>query len=149
MPVTLWTVTLRGLVMGEGTDYPVTAPGIGGLGIPPARTADTQRGFWSGDVGGDDVLEKRVLTIPVAVLGDTFPDFWANWLAFKAAWVPSAVDIPLVIDFGEGGIALTYNGRPRMVDATPDFMGSFAAPCLCMFECLNPFAVGEAVDTAF
>jgi hypothetical protein len=148
MAATLWTVTLRGLVMGEGTDYPITQPGITGLGIPSARTADTQRGMWSGDVGGDDVLEKRVLTIPVAVFGDTFPDFWTNFLAFKAAWVSSAVDIPIVINFG-GEASLTYNGRPRMAEAAPDFMGSNTATCLCIFECLNPFAVGEPVDTAF
>lgn len=143
-----WTVTLRGLVMGDGTSYAITAPGITGLGIPRTRTADTERGFWSGDVGGDDVYEKRVLTIPVAVLGDDLAGTWALFLALKAAWAASPVDIPLAIDLE--GTTITYNGRPRgMPDPDVAYLSEGAISCLCTFEALNPFALGEPIDTSF
>ncbi len=141
-----WTVTIRGLTIGDGTDYPLTQPGITGLGVPQTRTADQERGIYSGDVGGDDVLQKRVLTIPCGVNADTADEAWPLFEVLKTAWAPSYADLPLVISFA--GTALTYNGRPRGLDADMAFLGNGFIAVLLTFEALTPFAVGEAVDVA-
>jgi hypothetical protein len=139
-----WTATIRGLTVGDGTDYPLVQPGITGLGVPSTRTADQERGHLSGDVGGDDVLQKRVLTIPVGIDADTASAAWTLFVALKTAWAPSYEDIPLVLAIADTSI--TYNGRPRGLDADLVWLGKGWVSALCVFEALNPFAVGEAVD---
>lgn len=139
-----WTATLRGVTVGDGTDYPITQPGITGLGIPNTRTSDQPRGHLSGDFGGDDVLEKRTLTIPVGINADTQGEAWTLLTALKTAWGPSLLDIPLVLNIA--GSTLTYQGRPRGFDLQAPYLGQGWADVLLTFEALNPFAAGETVD---
>lgn len=141
-----WTVTIRGLTIGDGTSYPLTQPGITGLGVPQTRTSDQERGIYSGDVGGDDVSQKRVLLIPCGVDADTAAAAWTLFAALKTAWAPSYTDLPLVVSFA--GTTLTYNGRPRGLDADLAYLGGGWVSALLTFEALTPFAVGEAVDVA-
>lgn len=139
-----WTVTVRGLTVGDGTDYPLVQPGMTGLGVPATRTADQERGHLSGDVGGDDVLQKRVLTIPVGIDAVTASAAWTLLVALKTAWAPSYEDIPLVLAIAD--TSLTYQGRPRGLDADLVYLGQGWASCLLVFECLNPYAEGEDED---
>jgi hypothetical protein len=141
-----WTATIRGLTIGEGTSYPFTQPGITGLGVPATRTADQERGHLSGDVGGDDVMGKRVLTIPLICSAADGTAAWTLLVALKTAWAPSYTDIPFAITFA--GVTLTYNGRPRGMDTEMGFLGSGVVPCLLTFEALSPFAIGEPIDVA-
>lgn len=141
-----WTATLRALTIGDGTDYPILQPGVSGLGLPAARTADQPRGHLSGDVGGDDVLEKRVLTIPVGVNKDTAELAMAALNALKTAWAPSYSDLPLVLTVA--GVSLTYQGRPRGFEIDVAFLGAGFVSVMLRFEALNPFAAGEPVDVA-
>lgn len=141
-----WTATLRGVTVGDGTDYPITQPGITGLGIPNTRTSDQPRGHLSGDFGGDDVLEKRVLTIPVGINAETQGEAWTLLTALKTAWTPGPLDVPLVLNIA--GSTLTYQGRSRGLDLQAPWMGQGWADVLLTFEALDPFAEGETVDVA-
>ena len=138
----LWTVTLRGLTIGDGTDYPLTEPGPTGLGVPTPRIADQERGGLDGHVGGYDVLPRRVITIPVGVNATDDLEAWTLYDALKLAWKPSQEDIPLVLSFA--GATLTYMGRPRGLEPELSYVGQGWVSALCHFEALHPYAVGEA-----
>lgn len=116
-----WSVTLRGLTIGTGTSYEFESPGVAGLGNPPVRAADQQRGHLSGDAGGDDVFEKRVITIPVVVLADTDTACRVLLRALQTAWRPSPINLDLTVSIA--GESLTYQGRPRGCDADLEFLG--------------------------
>jgi len=141
-----WTATIRTLTIGDGTDYPILQPGISGLGLPAVRAADQPRGHLSGDVGGDDVFEKRTLTIPVGINKDTAELAMAALAALKAAWAPASADIPLVLTVA--GTSFTYQGRPRGFETDVSFLGAGFISVLLTFEALNPFAAGDPVDVA-
>jgi phage-related protein len=108
------------------------------------RTSDQRRGHLSGDFGGDDVLEKRVLTIPVGINSTTASGAWTLLNALKTAWGPSLLDIPLALSFAE--TTITYQGRPRGMDIVPSTLSQGWIDVLLTFEALNPFAAGETVD---
>lgn len=138
-----WSVTLRGVTIQTTTAYEFEAGGITGLGNPSVRTADQERGQLHGDVGGDDVFEKRVITIPALVLGDTPEDCMTKLTALKVAWAPSYTDIPLTVSVA--GASLTFNGRPRGCDADLSFLGTGSvARVFLTFEALVPYAVGSS-----
>lgn len=142
--MTAWTATIRGLTIGSSS-YPITEPGISGLGVPEIRAVDQPRGHLSGDVGGDDVLSKRVITIPTGCNAADAAAAWTLLTALKTAWAPSYVDIPLVLSFA--GVSLTYNGRPRGLEADLADLSRGWVAVLLTFEALNPFAEGEPVDS--
>lgn len=143
-----WTATLRGLTLGTSTAYEFEAPGITGLGNPPTRTADQPRGHLSGDVGGDDVLEKRVITIPIAILGDEADggvDCRTKLRALQTAWRPSSTNIDLVLAIA--GESVTYQGRPRGCEADVELLGKGVCRVLLTFEALVPYAQGSSEST--
>lgn len=148
-----WTATLRGLTLGATTGYKITEPGIAGMGVPQARTADQERGGLDGDVGGYDVLPKRTITIPVGVDGGSTGNAdtdsaaaWTLFVALKTAWKPSQANIELSMAFA--GVTLVYLGRPRGVDADLVYLGKGWVSCLLTFDALLPYAVGEAETVA-
>lgn len=147
-------VTLRGLMLGDVTDYPFAARWIAGLGVPAARTFDQPRGHLSGDVGGDDVLPKRVITLSGAVDGTekAVEDgttkqeaAFALLEALRTAWCPSYQDIALLVEIGDYW-ERTYYGRPRGVDADMERACDGIIRYLLTFEALRPYAEGETVD---
>ena len=143
-----WSATLRALTIGTGTDYEFESPGITGLGNPPTRTADQPRGHLSGDVGGDDVLEKRVITIPVAILGsetDGGVDCRTKLRTLQTAWRPSSTNIDLALSIA--GQSFTYSGRPRGCEADTELLGKGVCRVLLTFEALTPYAQGSSEST--
>lgn len=150
------TVTLRGLEIGDGTYYPFAKAWIDGLGIPAPRTFDQPRGALAGDVGGDDVPQKRVITISIGLQGDEMAADAADGTTpleaamqlfddLKTAWVTSTVNVPLVVQMGNYW-ARTYMGRPRGVDEDLSESCSGVIRCLLTFEALEVYAEGETVD---
>lgn len=144
-----WQGNLRSLTFGEGEEWEVSEPGISGLGIPVPRTRDAERGDRDGDVGGDDVLPRRILSIPLV---GTFESPSAAWTAFetdlKVAWAESIVDLPL--DLRLPGMPTTgrrYFGRPRGIDGDLSRLKSSTVRALCTFEALDPFAYGDEETT--
>lgn len=141
-----WTIGIRSLTMGAGTDYPLIEPGVTGLGIPSIRANDQERGHLSGNVGGDDVLDRRVITIAVGINKTTASAAWTALTTLKTNWAPSYVDLALT--FTMAGVTLVYYGRPRGLDADVLYMEQGWIPAQLTFEALVPFATGEAVDAA-
>lgn len=139
-----WTATLRALTVGDGTDYPILQPGITGLGLPAVRTADQPRGHLSGDVGGDDVYDKRTLTIPVGIDATTAELAFDLLEDLKVAWAYSQVDLDLTLALA--GVTRVYSGRPRGCEADLASLGQGWVNVLLTFDCLNPFAEGDPVD---
>lgn len=149
-------ITLRGLEIGDGTYYPFAEDWVDGLGVPQMRTADQPRGALAGQVGGDDVVDKRVLRISIGLQGNEraadLADGTTNQQsamelldALKTAWAPSQVDVDLLVEMGTYW-ARTFRGRPRGVDEDMKRSCDGIIRCLCTFEALNPYATGEAVD---
>lgn len=143
-----WSATLRSLTIGTATSYEFEAPGPSGLGNPPTRTADQPRGHLSGDAGGDDVLEKRVIQIPIVVLGSTSDggdDCRTKLRTLQTAWRPSTVDIELSMTIA--GQTFVYDGRPRGCEADLEFLGAGTCRVLLTFEALTPYAQGSSEST--
>lgn len=149
-------VTLRGLELGDGTYYPFAAQWIDGLGIPPARTFDQPRGALAGDVGGDDVPQKRIITISIGLQGNEMAADAADGTTpleaamqlfddLKTAWRTSTVNIPLTVTMGTYWERV-YQGRPRHVDDDMSRACDGVIRALLTFECLEVYAEGETVD---
>lgn len=146
MPISSdWQGNLRDLTFGAFSDWQIDAPGISGLGIPTARTRDAERGSNAGDVGGDDVLPKRVLYVPLV---GVFADPGAAWNAFetelKTAWAESIVDE--VLDLRLPGMPTTgrrFYGRARGLEEDLEDLKSSTIRALCTFEALDPYGYGD------
>lgn len=140
-----WQGNLRALTFGAGAAWEIDEPGISGLGIPTARTRDAERGDRHGDVGGDDVLPRRILNVPLVA---TFANPGAAWIAFeedlKLAWAEGIVDE--VLDLRLPGMPETgrrFYGRARGLSEDLSMLRSSTVRALCTFEALDPLAYGE------
>lgn len=148
MPISAdWQGNLRSLTFGAGTDWQIDEPGISGLGIPVARTRDAERGDRDGDVGGDDVLPRRILNVPLV---GTFASPDAAWTAFetglKVAWAESIVDETLDLRLpGMPSTGRRFYGRARGLAEDLSRLKSSTVRALCTFEALDPFAYAEEV----
>lgn len=127
----------------DGGDYTFEGP-IGGLGTPEARTVDSERGDRDGDVGGADVLQRRTLTIPVAITEDDPDDAWTLLDDLKAAFRVTAADQELTLTL-PGLVGTTYFGRPRGVEVDLEGLGQGVIRALCTFVCLDPVGYGDEV----
>jgi hypothetical protein len=139
-----WQGEIRGQTFGAAQPWEIDEPGIPGLGIPVARTRVAVRVDRHGDVGGDDVLPRRILSVPLVA---TFASPGAAWQAFetelKPAWAESFVDETL--DLYLPGLAATgrrYFGRARGVDVDLSRLKSSTVRALCTFEALDPLGYG-------
>lgn len=119
MPLTQdWQVEIRGTVTGAGTDFQIEEGGISGLGVPPAKTNDVDRGHASGAYFGRDYTGVRVITIPyvISVNEGTDAEKAANagglflWLC--DLWEASETDIVLAMQLPGFG-QVSFEGRPR------------------------------------
>jgi hypothetical protein len=139
-----WQGNLASLTFGAATDVPFTGP-IGGLGVPVPRTRDSERGAGHGDAGGDDVLPKRVLTLPLGCDGHADPAAaWDLLEQVKAAFAETIVDVPL--DLRLPGMPTTgrrFYGRPRGLDADLTNLKSGWIDVLGTFDALDPFGYGD------
>lgn len=138
-----WQANLRAVTMGAGTAYECTGP-ITGLGIPSARTSDVERGDRAGAVGGRDTLPRRVLTVPLAVVGSGPADAWALLEALKVAWAeaedPNAEE---PFDLRLPGLdGRRFYGRPRGLDDDTTLMRAGHIAALGTFEALDPYGYG-------
>ena len=140
-----WSATLRGVTLGTATSYEFEMPGPTGLGNPPVRAADQPRGHLHGDVGGDDVFDKRVITIPVVALGADADACRVLLRTLQTAWRPSASDLDLVLTIA--GQTFTYQGRPWGCEVDAQFLGQGVVRVLLTFEALRPYAVGASEST--
>jgi hypothetical protein len=108
-------VELRGLLLGDGTDYPITGP-IEGLGNLDLRSVDLDRPLDHGAFAGRQFYGKRSLRIPYAILGDDPDDAMAKLEVLGAACrvvIPTLDEADVIgIVFRIGGRRLTAFGKP-------------------------------------
>jgi hypothetical protein len=139
-----WQAEIGGLVMGAGTSYILTGP-ITGLGTPPPRTADQERGNEPGDVAGADIASRRVLTVPVGVDGSDAADAWELYDDLKVAWQSSVVDVTFDLRLpGFDSVDRRYYGRARGIDDNLDLLRLGYIDALCTFEALDPHSYDSA-----
>jgi len=111
----------------------------------PLTSTDLRRIGRDGVAGGIDRYPKRVLRIPMQVLGDTGADVDTNLAALKAAWRRSDTDLALSLRLA-GTTTLTYWGRPRgLDDSRLGKVEAGTALVTATFDCLDPLAYGDTV----
>ena len=150
MPISAdWQGNLRSLTFGAGTDWQIDEPGISGLGSPPPRSFDQERGNLPGDVGGSDVAARRILTIPL-VGAFASPALALDGLeSLKTAFADAVVDLALDLRLpGYPSTGRRYYGRPRGLDADLSRLRAGAIRVLASFHALDPFAYGDEVVEA-
>ena len=130
--------TLRGLVMGPGTNYYINR--VSGFGIQQLRSRDIPKPMSNGAFGGLDTREVRRLTFDITVQATAGLTFLNALDALLVAWAPSpTTDIRLYFQWAVGWEELYINGRPRQCsyEVSPLFeMGS--TDVIAVFECPNP-----------
>lgn len=144
-----WQGNVRSFTFGAGEEWEIDEPGISGLGIPSPRTRDGERGDRDGDVGGDDVLPRRILSIPLIYSGASPGAAWqALEEDLKVGFAESIVDEPL--DLRLEGMPTTgrrFYGRPRGVSEDLSSLKSGTIRALCTYEALDPLAYGDEVSS--
>lgn len=144
MPITEWQGSIEGLTFGAGTSYPLTGE-ISGMGIPAARTTDTERAAAHGDIGGLDTLPRRILTVPLGVNGSSSADALDLLAALKVAWAESGL-IDRVLTLHLPGLGeRRYYGRPRGLETRMPNLRTGWIDALGTFDALDPYAYGPAV----
>lgn len=140
------TATLNGLTIGVGTGYPIDEPGIGGLGVPPTKTADTTLDGSDGASAAPDFLDIRVITIPLIINGTDQDEAFTGLAALNAAWAPArdGVDLELAMTLPSWG-SVIVTGRPRGVEIDVAEAGEGTILALCRFDCMDPtiYAAGS------
>ena len=101
----------RSFTFGRGTSYPGIGGIVGAYGTPTPEATDLRLTGRDGTVGGIDRYPKRVLRIPMQVLGDDGAGVDTNLAALKAAWRRSDTDLALSLRLA-GTTTLTYWGGP-------------------------------------
>jgi len=104
-------VEIRGTLTGRGTPWLLAFEGVGGLGVPPAKTHDMDLGHAAGAYFGRDYGGVRILTVPYIMRGPT-ATVGASFLNLRVLWAVSEIDIPLHMQLAGLG-KLAFVGRPR------------------------------------
>lgn len=144
--------TLRGLTMGDATDYCITR--TTGLGLSQFRDRDAERGDQDGDVPGRDKLAPRLLTFQLTLgAGQGVRDATerirvaSELLAdVNEGFAPEdgPADVELLLEWPgiiPGLDECSFYGRPRSVnDDTSLLPGRISA--LALFRALDPLKYG-------
>lgn len=132
------TAVIRDLTLGTGTPYAWDVAGLGGMGTPEPKVAQTDYDGRDGSFAGPEFLGVRILTLPFVLLG-TDPDDALNGLEeLNIAFAPArdGVDVPLVLTLGAK--VYTYAGRPRGVDVDPALWKAGTLRALCTYVATSP-----------
>lgn len=100
-----------GLLLGEGTNYPIGENGIEGLGTPDLRTGERERPQSHGMFPARPYAAARTLTFGLAVLGTSQADAVAKLDTFAATWIPQESADPLPLVYRIGGQKRRVYGR--------------------------------------
>lgn len=134
MALSEYQAQIGAVVVGADTDYILDGP-ITGLGVPGPRTADLDLPT-GGTVGGRDLPSKRVIGIPVSIVGDSPADVMTAADVLCAAWAPTSTDTYLDICLPGWG-TVRWTGRPRGVDLDLEMLPFGAARARLLFEALD------------
>ena len=136
-----------GVTCGPGTEYRINS--IDGLrSMPELRTSDYARLKHHGAYSGVDVLEGRVVTIALTVIGTSQADLDASLTAIEGATVPLLTGAsPLSFQLpGEVAKRLNARARKRAVSIVPTYNLNWAQMTLEFF-CPDPRIYSDALHT--
>lgn len=131
-----WQAELNGVLMGDLTDYKFGELGIEGLGVPAAKSNDTDLVGQDGAYAAPDFMGVRALLIHLTVGATALnaADGFAQLATLNPAWEPVTADVELHLQLpGLGHIK--FVGRPRGLEAVAtnvlkgeiDLIGDFRA----------------------
>lgn len=129
-------IEIRGTLTGAGTPWLLAFEGVGGLGVPQAKTHDTDLAHAAGAYFGRDFGGVRILTVPYIMRGTTAAT-GAAFLNLNALWAPSEVDLPLHVRLAGLG-HLSFVGRPRGLAEDLSQLNRGVARALATFACSSP-----------
>ena len=162
-----YQLELRSMLMGDNTMYTIdrSRGAIKGLGMPPAKTADTELDHADGSYGGEDYTGPRVITVALLIKGSensgTWNDADSTWngsggtwdttggsgtspggalnglSALNDAWAASTTDIPLYLRLPGWG-KFHVNGRPRGLDEDLSLLTFGLIVVMATFVALDP-----------
>lgn len=138
-PTENYQASIRGVLMGVGTDYIFTKPGISGLGNPRSKTADVQLDGQDGAYASPEYMDVRTILIPLVISETTDTAAWNALKALKIAWMPSTSDLELHVQLPGWG-HIYYLGRPRSLDDDCELVHDGVVTCIAEFLATDPHA---------
>lgn len=135
MPLGEWQAQIGAVTVGAGTAYVFDGP-ITGLGVPAPRTSDLDLPT-GGTLGGRDLKTRRVIGLPVSIIGAGPADVMDSADVLCAAWAPTSTDTYLDICLPGAG-TVRYTGRPRGVDLDLTDLHCGSVRARLLFDALNP-----------
>ena len=136
-----WTVTVGGLTLGDGTSYGITR--MNGLTRAGIRAARAERGDRDGEVGGVDVLTRRMISMGLRLRGASQASVWSLLTDLNTAWPPASTDTTLDVAAAELTGGRRFYGRPGSIE--DDGMANLRfgqIDCFATFEALDPLGYG-------
>jgi hypothetical protein len=127
---------LRGVLMGAGTDWIITPPGVQGLGIT-VKSQDVDREHAAGVYSGRDYAGPRVLTFPMATTQDTAAEAGEAYVDLLEVWAGSETDLELHLRLPGFG-HMSFLGRPRGLVENLNGLHGGAVEVLATFFCGTP-----------
>lgn len=114
-PTIDWQASILGLLIGAGTPYQWGAGFITGIGVPPAKTADTPLGNQDGVYPAAEYRDKRIIICHLEILELTQLDAMNAFVTIREAWQPTQADIEFHLQLPGIGHVF-YNGRPQELE---------------------------------
>lgn len=134
-----WQIELRGLLMGDGTDYlpDVDAGAVRGFYDTETSIAETEYLHAPGSFVGEATESARTVTVALIVAGTTPAACGSALSTLRDAWARGTVAEQLHVRIpGFGKRYLT--GWPTGVVADVSYLASLEVPALCSFRATDP-----------
>lgn len=146
-----WQGELGGtFLFGQGTSYRWRADGFSGFALPDYRTTDMPRGPQvPGVTTGQDVLDGRLITLPLLLNTTTATSTQQAFQTLKAAFKPATSDTYLDVRVpGLPETTMRAFGRPRGVSGERWEPHGRTVSCVALFLAADPFWYGALVTTS-
>jgi len=130
-------VEIRGSLTGRGTLWPLAFEGVGGLGVPQAKTGDTDLGHAAGAYFGRDYSGVRIMTVPYVIRASR-ATVGSLFRTLCVLWAPSETDLPLHLQLPGGIGHIFVNGRPRGLVDDMTYLNVGVVRALATFACGDP-----------
>lgn len=139
-PTIDWQASILGLLIGAGTPYQWGAGFITGIGVPPAKTADTDLGNQDGSYPAAEYRSKRIIVCHLEILESTVADAMSRFITIRSAWQPTLADIEFHLQLASIGHVF-YNGRPRELEEDLRMLKSGRIQLIGTFVAGDPQAI--------
>lgn len=133
-----WQIEVRGLLMGDGTNYlpDVDAGVVRGFYDAEPSLAETEYAHGGGSFIGEANDAARTVTVALVIVGDTPTACGTALSTLRTAWAPGTEEQLYVRIPGFGKRYLI--GWPTGVVADVSYLASLEVPALCTFRATDP-----------